>query len=226
MRRAALSITILVLTVASCGTGAGDQTRASESTTPPATGSAAATPTDAPTASPSTPEAPTEAPRSAESTANPEFPKDITKDMQSFTQGSGARDLVLTDVRVAEQDGFDRIVLEFAGTGSPGWSVNYADNPRADGSGSALPVEGDAFLDIFASRMGDPQPTTRGEDYDGPLHFQPDDGGAVEDVYVVGRFEGAIQVTVGIDGDAVPFQVSALVEPSRLVVDVGVAPTE
>ena len=75
---------------------------------------------------------------------------------------------------------------------------------------------GDAFLDIYASG------TTWPADgyYSGPQQFEPDNGGAIDDVYVGGTFEGYTQVLAGIEGDRVPFRVFALADPSRLVVDV------
>ena len=113
-----------------------------------------------------------------------------------FAESSGEWDLVLTDVRVGEHEGFDRIVLEFTGTGVPGWSVGWVDRARLDGSGEAVDLDGDAVLDIYASG------TTWPADgyYDGPSGSSPD-GGEVDDVYVGGTFEGYTQVLAGIDGD-------------------------
>lgn len=129
---------------------------------------------------------------------------------------SGDWDLVLRDVRVGEHEGFDRIVLEFSGTGTPGWTVNYVDEAVLDGSGDAVPLGGDAILDIYAS--GTTWPASGY--YSGPGQFEPEDGGDVADVHVGGTFEGYTQVLAGIEGDRVPFRVLALSGPPRLVVDV------
>jgi hypothetical protein len=68
----------------------------------------------------------------------------FTVDTADQTAGnSGKWDLVLIDVRVAEHEGFDRIVLEFTGTGVPGWAVNYVDEAVLDGSGVAVTLGGD-----------------------------------------------------------------------------------
>lgn len=123
---------------------------------------------------------------------------------------------MFTDVRVAEHEGFDRIVLVFTGTGVPGWAVNYVDAAVLDGSGEAVTLGGDAILDIYASGT-----TWPAADYfSGPMQFKPEDGGDVNDVHVGGTFEGYTQVLAGIDGDPVPFRVFALTDPPRLVVDV------
>ena len=129
-------------------------------------------------------------------------------------EGSGEADLVLVDVRVAE--GFDRIVLEFSGTGTPGWVVNYVDEATLDGSGKVVALGGSAILDIYAS--GTTWPAS--DYYRGPSHVAPENDGEINDVYVGGTFEGTTQVLAGIDGDPAPFRVFALTAPSRLVVDV------
>jgi hypothetical protein len=50
---------------------------------------------------------------------------------------------VFSGVHVAEQEGFDRIVLGFTGTGTPGWTVNYVDEAVLDGSGDVVGLGGD-----------------------------------------------------------------------------------
>lgn len=131
-------------------------------------------------------------------------------------KNSGEWNLVLRDVRVAKHESFDRIVLEFTGTGIPGWAANYVDEAVLEGSGKAVTLGGDAILDIYASGTTWPAAGY----YGGPRQFEPDKGGDVSDVYVGGTFEGYTQVLAGIDGDPAPFRVFALADPSRLVVDV------
>lgn len=158
----------------------------------------------------------------------PTAEKSTTEDETTFAPGfaegtkrqsaaaSGGSSLVLVDVRVAEVGGFDRIVLKFRGTGTPGWVVNYVDEAILDGSGERVALGGAAVLDIYASGTTWPAP----DYYRGPIRFTPENAGAVEDVYVGGTFEGYTQVLAGIDGEPAPFRVFALTAPSRLVVDV------
>jgi hypothetical protein len=154
----------------------------------------------------------TSSPAEDQGDGDPAFPTDTAT---QFAESSGEWDLVLTDVRVGEHEGFDRIVLEFTGTGVPGWSVGWVDRARLDGSGEAVDLDGDATLDVYASG------TTWPADgyYDGPQRLEPD-GGEVDDVYVGGTFEGYTQVLAGIDGPPSPVRVFALPDPPRLVVDV------
>ena len=47
-------------------------------------------------------------------------------------QGSG-NGLGLTGVRVAHHPGFDRVVFDLGGNGTPGWRVEYTTRPRYEG---------------------------------------------------------------------------------------------
>lgn len=228
MRRATtalLGAVTVPLLLGACGTArddssAADTARAStmqeSATQSPTTQS---TTTDSPSSDPTT-EPTTQSPTTTATTSPTEDPTDggpafPTDTSTQFAESSGEWDLVLTDVRVGEHEGFDRIVLEFTGTGVPGWSVGWVDRARLDGSGEAVDLDGDAVLDVYASG------TTWPADgyYDGPQRLEPD-GGEVDDVYVGGTFEGYTQVLAGIDGDPSPVRVFALADPPRLVVDV------
>jgi hypothetical protein len=196
-----LSTAAVVSLLAACGTSGGDPTSA------PATSET--TTSQEPTWVAST----TDTPADDRTDRGPGFPGNTARQTK---MNSGEWDLVLRDVRVAEHESFDRIVLEFTGTGVPGWAANYVDEAVLDGSGEAVTLGGDTILDIYAS--GTTWPAV--DYYSGPRQFEPDNGGEVRDVYVGGTFEGYTQVLAGIDGDPVPFRVFALTDPSRLVVDV------
>lgn len=204
MRRATtvlLSAAVVVPLLAACGTGGGHPTSA------PATSET--TTAQEPTSDVSTTDIPADGPTDR----GPAFPESTAR---QTANNSGEWDLVLRDVRVAEHESFDRIVLEFTGTGIPGWAANYVDEAVLDGSGETVTLGGDAMLDIYAS--GTTWPAA--DYYSGPRQFEPENGGDVTDVHVGGTFEGYTQVLAGIDGDPVPFRVFALTDPSRLVVDV------
>jgi hypothetical protein len=141
---------------------------------------------------------------------------DVKDTARQSGEGSGASELVLVDVRVAAEEGFDRIVLQFSGTGTPGWVVNYVDEAVLDGSGEPVDLGGRATLDIYASDTTWPAP----EYYDGPSRVVPRTSGNVTDLYVGGTFEGTTQVLAGIDSAPAPFRVSTLTAPTRLVIDV------
>ena len=123
---------------------------------------------------------------------------------------------MLTDVEVAAHEGFDRVVMEFSGTGVPGWSADYVDEPQLEGSGDEIALDGDSNLVAFASGT-----TWPADDYySGPTRLVPAGGRAISEVFVAGTFEGYTQVLIGVDGDAVPYRIFPLADPARLVIDV------
>lgn len=128
-------------------------------------------------------------------------------------------DLVLTDVRTGSHEGYDRLVMEFAGTGRPGWVVEYVDEAVQEGSGDVITLGGEAILQVFASGTTYP---AEGQKFfpTGPLSLGPGAGQAVSDVHVVGTFEGYAQVFAALDGSPADVRVFRLGNPSRLVVDV------
>ncbi|WP_137293992.1 AMIN-like domain-containing (lipo)protein [Nocardioides dongxiaopingii] len=188
--------------------GCADDSVAEDATTTPAAGTATPDPTS------ETPSVPTSVPTSDPTSAPPDFP-DGTGDQAADGTGAG---LVLVDVRPARRDGYDRVVLEFSGKGTPGWVLDYVDRARLEGSGDVVDVDGAATLQVFASGTTWPAP----DYYSGPTRLTPQGGGAggVAEVHVAGTFEGYTQVFVGIDDGPVPFRAFTLTSPSRLVIDV------
>jgi hypothetical protein len=122
---------------------------------------------------------------------------------------------VFNDIEVTEHDGFDRIVLEFSGSGRPGWVVDYVDKAQLDGSGEVVELGGDLVLAINACNTTWPAPGY----YAGPARLAGA-GDLVDEVYVGGSFEGCTQVFAGIRVPLAPVRVAARRHPSRLVIDV------
>ena len=65
----------------------------------------------------------------------------------------------MTDIRVGRHDGFDRVVIEVGGTGIPGWDARYVDDPRSQGSGDPVEVDGAAVLQVGVTGIGLPTDT-------------------------------------------------------------------
>lgn len=136
-----------------------------------------------------------------------------TRDPIHGTAGDG---LVFHAMRVAEHEGFYRVVLEFAGTGAPGWNMSWSDQPVEQGRGLPLEVAGVAFLDLVVT--GTAMPTAQGQQdqyYSGPASLQVGPVDVVED----GTFEDQTHVVIGLD-DVRDFQIGALEDPARVVVDI------
>lgn len=143
---ALLSTAAAAVLLAACGTDGGGGPNSASATSESAASqepSSAASTIEAPTDPPAT-----DIPADVATDGAPAFPESTAR---QTAEPSGKWGLVLTDVRVGDHVGFDRIVLEFAGNGTPGWVVNYVDEARLDGSGKAVTLGGEAVLDIYAS---------------------------------------------------------------------------
>lgn len=127
--------------------------------------------------------------------------------------------LTVTDIRIGEQPGFDRVVFELGGTGTPGWQVEYTDRAVQDGSGKTVDVAGRSILEVrilgSAYPFDSPVPPFAGPD---PVTDPSVPG--ITGVYKKIVYEGTTQSFIGIDADAPAFAVSALSDPPRLVVDI------
>jgi hypothetical protein len=126
----------------------------------------------------------------------------------------------LRAVRSARHPGYDRVVFEFEG-GVPGYRVSYIDGPLfEDGSGRPVEVDGSAVLEVRMERaatariIGDKVRLT----YKGPSRLRPPGMPVVVEVVDVGDFEAVLRWAVG-SRHRVPFKVTTLTGPSRVVVD-------
>jgi hypothetical protein len=124
---------------------------------------------------------------------------------------------VLSDVRVASHDGFDRIVLDFGDAAAPGYRIEYVDRPvRACGSGEVVELPGDGWLAI------DLRPAAAHDDR-GYATVQSRDLAA--DLPVIQRlrstcdFEAVVQWVAAVRSPN-RFRVTELTRPTRLVVDI------
>lgn len=131
--------------------------------------------------------------------------------------GGEAAQLMIDDLRLGLQEGYDRVVLDLSGTGEVGWIVQYAESPAMDGSGFPVDLAGDHVLQVVAQGMAYPEP--------GDTAYDPGsllvDGGELLQVSEVLRgapFEGQVQVFIGTREQA-PFRVFRLAGPERLVID-------
>jgi len=137
---------------------------------------------------------------------------------QATAEPGGSAMLTVTDVRVGAHDGYDRVVFDLDGEGTPGWRVEYVDEALDDGSGNPVEVDGDAVLQVAITGTAMPMDSGvteySGDPVDGP-------GTSVDQVVYRFVFEGITTAFVGVDGEPRPFRVFALEDPARVVVDVG-----
>ena len=197
---AALATTCVLL--AGCGGGKKSAETTSTQTT-------ATTTTQPPTATTTTPTATTGIDTMPTASTNPVTAKATNK-----------QTALLTAVRAARHEGYDRIVFEFANA-LPGYDVRYVQPPIVeDGSGRTVAVKGSYFLRIRMQNALDADLTkpSAPRTYTGPTRFSP---GTPEIAELVrsGGFEGVLTWVAGLV-DRVDFRVTALQSPPRVVVDV------
>jgi len=136
---------------------------------------------------------------------------EVSEESESFGQ--------LTAVRVGQHPGFDRVVFEFA-EDVPGYTVKYVDLPvLADGSGEPVDLPGadTAVLIVLTPSSGfdiDAGEAT----YKGPKTVENDKTLEITGVVRAGDFEAMVSWAVGLRHE-VPFKVTKLDGPARLVVD-------
>lgn len=125
--------------------------------------------------------------------------------------------LAPTGVRIGTHDSFDRVVIDLQGEGTPGWHVSYTDTATQQGSGSAVAVNGQAFLNVnidgttYPFELGLPNT---------PIEPVKGTGNVVSEVVSAGSFEGRSQLIIGVKGKDLPYSVTFLENPKRLVIDI------
>jgi hypothetical protein len=148
--------------------------------------------------SPSAGESPAGSPASSPAPSASEELGAFTCDLPIIEDASVPR-ANITDVRVGEHDGFDRVVFEFE-QGLPEITLDRASPPFThDASGMPIDVEGDSFLRL-TMRGGTKQTDTGTSSYAGPTEFAP---GFDELVHLVegGDFEAQSTWYLGLDED-------------------------
>jgi hypothetical protein len=205
-KRGARLLGLVLLTGATVlGAGCGqDGTPASPSSSEPGTTSAA------PTAAPST-----SGPAVSEDPAPVPFPADTAEDS---SPASPDAQLTVTDVTTGRHEGYDRVVFELAGTGTPGWFAAYVDQAVDDPNDDVLDIAGDATLQVVLTGVRIPDEAAPG--YSGTNPVVTPDYPVLREVNLRGVFEGQELTFVGVASAGHPFRVFGLTDPTRVVVDI------
>ncbi len=127
--------------------------------------------------------------------------------------------LTVTDLRIGHHQGYDRIVYDLGGTGTPGWIVQYTDRAIQDGSGNEIDVAGQSVLEVQIT--GSAYPFDSGvTPYSGPDPATDPSAPGIAGVYRTAVFEGTTQSFIGVNADRPGFSVTTLSNPTRLVIDI------
>ncbi|MCA0145874.1 hypothetical protein [Blastococcus sp. LR1] len=144
-----------------------------------------------------------------------DFPGDTEPDTEN---ASGDARVTVSDVRLAAQDGFDRIVFDLGGAGTPGWNVQYVEDPIEPGRGEPVQLEGGAVLQVEITGAGYPFETGIDE-FSSAGTVTAAGTGSVTEIEFLATFEGVTTAFVGTQAEA-PFRVYLLENPMRVVVEV------
>jgi hypothetical protein len=123
----------------------------------------------------------------------------------------------LVAVRAARQQTVDRVVFEFTEQ-VPGYKVSYEKKPIMNTAGKAVSLPGSAALVVRMEQASGFNQDTAKPTYTGPTQVQPAGTRAVTEVAQVEDFEAVLSWAVGVNAE-IPFRVSTLTSPPRLVID-------
>lgn len=200
------SAVALLALVAACG---GTADVASDDTT------AAAAPSPSATAEPSAEPAPSGTGTAGDDAENGA----AAPDFGTTGDGEASADalLTVTGVRLGTHTGFDRVVVDLGGTGTPGWHVERTPAAVEDPTGETIDLGGTGALTVYVTGLGYPHDT-------GVEELDPGTRGAggtvVTGTQYSGTFEAQAQVFLGLTDPEAPYRAFLLRDPLRLVVDV------
>ncbi|TFV86470.1 hypothetical protein [Blastococcus sp. CT_GayMR16] len=197
-----LSLLTVPVVLAGCGGGDADEQSSSATVTSAEPSAAAETFAEGATAEDGATDA-------------PPFPGDAEPDSADPSAGTA---VTVSDIRIGRHDGFDRVVFEVGGTGTPGWDVRYVDEASSQGSGDSVDVAGDAVLQVSLTGAGYPYETGVEEfSSAGPLTGAGTE--VVTEAVFDATYEGSTVTFVGTTERA-PFRVYLLENPTRVVVEI------
>jgi hypothetical protein len=202
-----------VLALAGCS-GDDPQVTVTATVAPPSeTPQASPSPTATPTPTPSAPETPL--PDADPPADSAPFPADREPD----TADASANALLSPiNLRFGVHDGYDRIVLDLAGEGKPGWLGRYVEDPTQVAAGEPVYLLGNDYLLILVNGVVYPTEDFA-QPFEGPRTITPQTGGVVKEVRYGSVFEGQVEIWVGLASDE-PFRVFRLEDPTRVVIDI------
>jgi hypothetical protein len=130
----------------------------------------------------------------------------------------GAVAISLTNITVSKQGDRDEAVFEFTGNGIPGWVVQYVPYAVQNGTGDKLPIPGQSILEVLLLETAGPFMAP--ETYAGPPVVSGPDSSQINMVRYSTHRKEITQVFIGLNGVQPAFSVSALTDPTRIVVDI------
>lgn len=125
----------------------------------------------------------------------------------------------LTGISAARGDSADRVVLEFTGAATPGWAVHYVNQAIQNSTQQVYPVDGRTVIEVLVREAASPF-VSGVPPFAGPETLTDPTLTAIGQIRYAGTVRGVTQVFLGLTTPQVGFRVSALADPTRVVVEV------
>lgn len=123
------------------------------------------------------------------------------------------------DVRSAMHNGFERVVIEHAGTGSPSYVAQYTDEPVQPGSGKPIDIADDTYLEIILSGSAASDDIDDSQMLENGTEITQLTTQATGTVMSFAPWESTSTYYIGLDQQR-PYAVTVLQDPVRIVVDI------
>lgn len=139
-----------------------------------------------------------------------------SEDWPAFGETEG---IYPVDVRSAVHDGFERIVIEHAGTGIPSHMAQYTEEPAQPGSGEPIDTGDAAYLEVIASGTASVEDIDEDQMLDNGEEITAVETQATGTVVSFAPWEATSNYFIGLDEQR-PYAVTVIDDPVRIVVDV------
>lgn len=123
------------------------------------------------------------------------------------------------DVRSAVHDGFERIVIEHAGSGTPSYMAQYTDEPVEPGRGEPIDTGDNAYLEVIASGTASIDDIDEEQMLDNGEEITNLETEATGTVVCFAPWEATSNYFIGLDEQR-PYAVTILEDPVRIVIDI------
>lgn len=140
--------------------------------------------------------------------------------------GGAAEVMVLSELRFGDQDGYERVVIEFIGQAAnpsdelPLYTVTAGTPPYYDAEGNLVPLYGPAYIEVRVNgNKADLSVDPYVEVYTGPDYIEPGLD-LFYSIEFVPAYENNTLILLLDMVDNYPFRVIELVSPPRLVLDI------
>lgn len=136
------------------------------------------------------------------------------------TPDPGAVGIALTGISLAAAEKSDRVTFEFTGAAVPGWAVHYVRQAVSnDSTQTVFSVTGQSIIEVLIREAANPFGSGAAA-YSGPEILTDPALTAVGEVRFASAVRGVTQAFIGLATPQRAFRVSALTNPTRVVVEV------